>query len=307
LLTNDEATIRKWKKFIYHLLHGLNSLPFFSATVYRGIKKWYFPQDKLEEGLQFSWNAFTSFTTSKQTAEGFAGDTGVLFVMTSKNGRAIESFSAIPSEREVLCPACTMFEIQSWTKVGSVLQVNLKVIVTPQSDKVVLWVDDQPTNNIEIVQELGCRGISVVQCLTTEEAVTWMGAHPKTRQRPLTGLRVISDMSRVEKEVLVPTAGIDLIKILREKFDYKHRVMIYTSDVTRNALAISKLASDARMFFDGSKDVTVDEELAKKWALFGLTLPPRPKPSPSSSSSSSSALGVVSGSPSSKKSDCIVM
>jgi CheY-like chemotaxis protein len=72
----------------------------------------------------------------------------------------------------------------------------------------ILWVDDNPKNNSYVIESLGKRGITVVTSLSTTEALSKLG-HQKFD-------RIISDMGRKEGASYNETAGIDLIKKVRE-------------------------------------------------------------------------------------------
>jgi CheY-like chemotaxis protein len=72
----------------------------------------------------------------------------------------------------------------------------------------ILWVDDNPKNNSFLVERLTNRGIQVTQVLSTSEALSLM----KTRSYD----RVISDMGRQESSGYNSSAGLDLIKAMRD-------------------------------------------------------------------------------------------
>jgi len=81
----------------------------------------------------------------------------------------------------------------------------------PPNVRSILWVDDNPKNNSFIVERLTNRGIQVTQVLSTNEALSLM----KTRSYD----RVISDMGRQESGGYNTSAGLDLIRAMRDAGD----------------------------------------------------------------------------------------
>lgn len=84
----------------------------------------------------------------------------------------------------------------------------------PQTESVkvrsILWVDDFPKNNSLIVEHLNKLGIDVVTALSTSEAMEALKSKPFDR--------VITDMGRIEGNVEVKAAGINLIRAIRKEF-----------------------------------------------------------------------------------------
>ena len=72
----------------------------------------------------------------------------------------------------------------------------------------IMWVDDNPKNNSFLVERLTKRGIQVAQVLSTSEALSLM----KTRSFD----RVISDMGRLESAGYNSSAGLDLLRAMRD-------------------------------------------------------------------------------------------
>jgi CheY-like chemotaxis protein len=78
----------------------------------------------------------------------------------------------------------------------------------PTSARFVLWVDDNPKNNSFFVQQLTDRGINVDLALSTSEGLRLFGKKAYGA--------VISDMGRTEDGKYNPTAGIELLRQIRE-------------------------------------------------------------------------------------------
>ena len=73
----------------------------------------------------------------------------------------------------------------------------------------VLWVDDQPKNNSYFVQQLVDRGVNVELAMSTAEGLRMF-------DKKTYGV-VISDMGRTEDGIYKPTAGLELLKVIRER------------------------------------------------------------------------------------------
>ena len=73
----------------------------------------------------------------------------------------------------------------------------------------ILWVDDNPKNNSFLVERLSKLGIQVTQVLSTAEAISLLSS--------MSFDRIISDMGRSEGSGYNQSAGLDLIRWLREK------------------------------------------------------------------------------------------
>jgi len=88
------------------------------------------------------------------------------------------------------------------------------------STRSVLWVDDHPRNNAMLIQNLQDAGITVTTAASTREATGLFRTKPFDK--------VVTDLSRKENEHVNPTAGLDLVKSLREMND-DVPIYIYTS------------------------------------------------------------------------------
>ncbi len=95
----------------------------------------------------------------------------------------------------------------------------------------ILWVDDNPTNNMFEVARLRGVGIAIDQVTSTDEALASL-AHARYS-------KVITDMERVEGGVTHPKAGLELMRRMKAN-DFVAPVFVYCSqravDVGRDAL-----------------------------------------------------------------------
>ena len=92
------------RPYLYYLMTGLERLPTFAGTVYRGI-----PEAELDtirrtyrKTRHVWWSAFTSTSTSVALAKQFAGKGGVVFRIEVEDGRRISEYSHFQHEGEVL-------------------------------------------------------------------------------------------------------------------------------------------------------------------------------------------------------------
>jgi CheY-like chemotaxis protein len=88
----------------------------------------------------------------------------------------------------------------------------------------VLWIDDNPDNNLGLIEWLGERGATVASARNGEEALAAMV--------PRLAL-VISDIDREND----PDAGFKDLKLLRDSGGYRGPVIFYTSSITRSRRA----------------------------------------------------------------------
>ncbi|MFH8340889.1 hypothetical protein [Streptomyces sp. AM6-12] len=118
------------------------------------------------------------------------------------------------------------------------LQGRLASVRAPAATRTldsVLWVDDRPENNATEVAQLRSLGVDVVLAKSTDEALRAL-ARP---HRPFDA--VISDLSRREGARTNRTAGLDLIRELRDR-DEAIPVFVYA---TARALSLRAEITDA--------------------------------------------------------------
>jgi CheY-like chemotaxis protein len=98
-------------------------------------------------------------------------------------------------------------------------ETTRSLVSTPA--RLVLWVDDQPKNNSFFVQQLTDKGISVDLALSTSEGLRLFGKKAYGA--------VVSDMGRTEDGKYKPTAGIDLLRQIREDNEVVPFIIFCTS------------------------------------------------------------------------------
>lgn len=114
-------------------------------------------------------------------------------------------------------------EIQN--RIGSGIETPKVAAVTaaavPSRNRVkVLWVDDNPKNNSYFIQQLWDGGVKVDVARSTREAADLFSSQKYDF--------VISDMGRLEQETYNPTAGLDLIRLIR-RTDRNVPIVVYSS------------------------------------------------------------------------------
>ena len=86
------------------------------------------------------------------------------------------------------------------------------------SAKILLWVDDYPSNNAFIIEKLRGSDIEVVLSLSTEEALE--------KIQKINPTAIISDLGRMENGSDNPFAGLDLLRKMRSE-DMKIPTLIF--------------------------------------------------------------------------------
>jgi CheY-like chemotaxis protein len=76
------------------------------------------------------------------------------------------------------------------------------------STGLILWVDDQPKNNSYFVQQLADKGLKTDLALSTAEGLRMVGKKAYNV--------IVSDMGRTEDGMYKPTAGLELLRQIRE-------------------------------------------------------------------------------------------
>jgi hypothetical protein len=99
--------------FLDCLIKGLNKLPNYTGTVYRGIKNLKLTNDmKYQKDKNIVWVAFTSTTTSFNVMkEQFVPECGTRIILYVEEGKDISNFSNFPYESEILLLPNTQFRV----------------------------------------------------------------------------------------------------------------------------------------------------------------------------------------------------
>jgi len=194
----------------------------------------------------------------------FAGE--VLYEIESRQGHDISKISHIPSEEEVLFEPGSHFRVLSQRQENGLLIVRLREELIPFGDKVVFWIDDEPTNNKVLMEELYLKYINVVWAVSTKEACELVSDHTSILERNHNQLRFITDMARKEDGIWDSDAGLTFVQKLRKDFRFFHPILIYTS--RKRELDISN-----QMKMEVNVIVTARREQCLQWASFTAEFP----------------------------------
>eukprot|EP01084_Bolivina_argentea_P285382 489372_1 len=264
----------EWAPFCGPLLSGLNKLPFVWTKLYRGTKSKTLKKylHKYKTGAILRWDSFSSTSSELSVAESFATSEGTIFeVEHGFRGRDIDLFSACQGEKEILFSISSHFIITKIYKRDKRDIIVLKEIPFPWDFKTILWVDDRPTNNKELMEEFEAKGIMVIPRVSTYGAKEFLDFTKNAISLSMfSKFRVITDMKRYEypqddslkEQVTDRYAGVTLIEELRTA-GYNNKVCIYTGSKEK---AIDKCKE--KNVYDNRVLVTVDEDEVESYASF---------------------------------------
>ena len=113
----DETALNLWRPFIFHLDKALAKLSCFTQTLWRGVGVT-FDDRVYAHGEIVSWPAFSSSSLDIRVAQDFfmgkeqeVREGGTLFLLKTKYGRRVYTYSKFPEEREVLFPSNSTFRV----------------------------------------------------------------------------------------------------------------------------------------------------------------------------------------------------
>lgn len=106
------------------------------CKVYRGVGGEHvnvdFYREQQRNRARVQWNSFTSTSLSREVALEFAGDDGVLFVITRDPEHAaaadIHTYSQFPNEQEVLLLPMQVFDVQGVHDRGTHTEIVLREV-----------------------------------------------------------------------------------------------------------------------------------------------------------------------------------
>jgi len=142
LVNSDRQSARKWKFYLHYLFGALRKIPKWSLPqdLYRGVPLNLLKEypDKYAMGKKIIWYSCTSTTTNLSQIMKFLPQSKGRTVFTINgafSGRSIATFSAIPTESEVLLPPGTRFEVVGIAKLDeSTTLIQLKQIPSLEQD-----------------------------------------------------------------------------------------------------------------------------------------------------------------------------
>lgn len=190
-----------------------------------------------------AWRTFSCFLSDPKDAEIDAGSDGTFFEVDLMSARSIRgytyAFSQFPLEDHIVMMPYSSFQITSITKKDSgVTHICMREVMTPRSNKIIFWVDDEPRNDQGPIRAAEMNGISAVCCTNTEEALTRIRNYQWMIHLDGTKVRIVTDHTRKELDengnvYLNHKAGVEFIERLRGEVGCVDDVMMYCGDVER--------------------------------------------------------------------------
>ena len=247
----------KWADYICELVVGINKLPMVWEKTFRGISKAYLDNDPTffdgyNKNNILRWDGMnsTSLKESVATQSHFASS-GRVIEMEGYHGRDIAPFAAYANEAEVIYIVSTHFRIDSVINKNGFRWYKVREMPFPWNSKAILWVDDKPENNKDLMEKLEREGKMIIPRKSTKAALDYFKFMKKIflNNKDFDKYRIISDMTRYERkdeydeksEIICDTkAGARLVYELRQE-GYKNKVCIYTSSVEHALNECAKL------------------------------------------------------------------
>ena len=161
--------VEKMRPYLNAAQWGLKQLEFHWGIVHRYISQ----KGGIKQGEIIRFPDFLSCSKKKEVCLGFKetkDEIGTLFIILSQTGRYIKPISFYPDEEEVLLfPGTTFKVLKVESNKNSDDVIDLEEIVLPFGEKKILWIDDSPENNQELMEEQEKKGISVFWRKNTNE------------------------------------------------------------------------------------------------------------------------------------------
>eukprot|EP00483_Globobulimina_turgida_P006064 UN06074 len=170
-----------WSDFCGTLSVALYKLPFIDFernTVFRGLylsdkekSKKIREGGKYKKGSIVRWSDFTSTTLNEQVAQIYSGEDIIYEIQSGFHGKDISAFSPMQHEEEVLFNFCSHFLIVDTEEKNKIFYVTLKELPFAWNAKTILWVDDNPGGNKNVMEECERVGIMIIPRLSTQGAL----------------------------------------------------------------------------------------------------------------------------------------
>ena len=144
-----QAIKATWQPFIYWLEKALNSLePVPSRTaLYRGIGI-PFIMRTFYTGKVVTWPSFTSTSVNHDVATSFlSSGSGLVFVLRTRQGRAVGHLSEFPWEEEVLLPGNSQFRVERLMEpifgdAGEIIEKEITSEMAAQKSQVIIYMTE---------------------------------------------------------------------------------------------------------------------------------------------------------------------
>ena len=284
----SNADIDMWQYYLCYFQIGISKLPYHEpkSIVYRGISN----VETLEHydvGGHICWPGISSATTDKTQAIEIALEQqpSVVFEIMNIDGRNISHLSEFSEENEIVFAPYSHFLILDCNVIeygkskDKLIYFKLRQTQVPKSSQVILWIDDNPQDNAELIHEIeqSLPNTSIVTCLSTYEAIHKLTTYNWLMHLQNTQIRVITDNVRFEtvnvnlnenmknhvanendkNKKWNYDAGINLIQKLRHKFQFKYEVLIFCGDVEKARQNCKRSKVTQNVFVTDEEDVLV--------------------------------------------------
>jgi hypothetical protein len=144
LRSADTVSINSWSGYSFLLVNALMKLPSVTSTVYRGLDCSLSEVSHLYRKGSFVWYRSPTSTTSDKFktmacfGTGAAGGIGTFIELRVQNAKIIETFSAVPEERELLILPNTCFKVIESFAASQIDQLRGFASLPPNVDLVIL-------------------------------------------------------------------------------------------------------------------------------------------------------------------------
>ena len=227
--------------YLSYFYKGFIQLPLYNGKekVFKGVS--FKPNHTIGECL--IWFHVNSLTTDFNVAMEFCTKKNTIppqtiYELDVVSARSLEILSLKPSEKEVTLFPYTYMKVtgkKDDSKTGLVTY-SMEEIPSPRGHKVLLWIDDNPGNNVKFVEFLESIGVSCV-CIKSTELVKdffdhhlWLLTRKNSlNKRDASNFKIITDMTRIENNELNPIAGVQAINYII-KMNFNKKILIFTSD-----------------------------------------------------------------------------
>jgi len=260
----ESEDFSQWKVYLKNLLNGLKAMPYHRGKVYRGMKN--LQEEDLKpykKGENIIWKSITGLSKKPDVAKRFSNAKGAILEVEVYSSRDISSLSEYADEEEVLMLPYSCFEVVDViTKENEPVYIKLKEIPTPRAPNVIFWTDDKPEGNYTIAKEVEQRDISVVFCVSTNDALKVIEKYRWLLYFENADFKIVTDMVRFEDGVANYTAGVDLVEKLVKDYQYNFEILIFCGDVKQ-----AQQNCDARKL-KGRFSITVSQRELRKFLNF---------------------------------------
>jgi Ca2+-binding EF-hand superfamily protein len=141
----------------YHLSNAVHHVPGIESKdqkLYRGQRKLY-PSDNCDDGAVIQWKDYKSTSTDEKAARNFAGDSGILFIISdcppdfgasfAASSEDMQPLTAWPKESEILMPAGVTFRVMEKKK-------QKDGVTTIELSYVGEWMEEQEAPTVEAIK-----------------------------------------------------------------------------------------------------------------------------------------------------------